>query len=376
MDERDDQLQMISSDIGDVESLPEPTREDPQERMARLRTAARSNGHVRTLIDDGQAPTMTERRRGGGRGGWSRTWIIAGSVASALALAGVAIAALSSGGGSAPAGTPGAASATATQPSAGSLLPGAPTARPSSTATSSDTATTSATQEASVNNEGAVAESSLRDIPPLFGPPLRIPARTRVRVAEAFGAPRSPGFVHAGVDLVALGGGGFDIYSGCTGRVAGADKLDGYGQFVVIECDKDVRTVYARLDQVNVKAGESVTSGVTRLGRVTASLHFEVRWGGIPIDPAKYIDFAVDPNVTPTPQPTDPPAPSVTPSPGDPSATATPSGGGPATSTPVPGAPTAVPTATPLTPTSTPTVTPTKTPKPPTPTPTARPIVR
>ena len=368
MKERDDQLRMISSDIAEVDAVPEPKgpSEDSQERMNRLRAAARSRSHVRNLIDDAQAPSMTERRKKGG----SRKWAVIAGAASALLCGGVAMAAFSAGGDSVPASTPEPPPAAATKPPAGSLLPGAPT-EPAASTTETATASAGATVEPPA--EGAVSESSLREVPALTGPLLAIPARRRVRIVEPFGTPRGKGLVHAGVDVASPTGTSFDVVAGCDGRVLGIDRLSGYGDFVVVECDRSVRTVYAGLDAVTAKVGDEVRIGSYLVGKATM-LHYEVRWNGIPLDPAQYIDFSADPSVTPTPVPTETPKASATATP-TPPGSSSPEPTGPA-STPTSGPPTATPTATPVTPTATPTVTPTRTPKPPTPTPTSKPIVR
>jgi murein DD-endopeptidase MepM/ murein hydrolase activator NlpD len=69
----------------------------------------------------------------------------------------------------------------------------------------------------------------------------------------------------------------------------------GYGRVVRLQHDDDTVTLYAHLWELLVTAGQRVTAG-TYVGREGSSgqstgphLHFEVRVGGVPVDPAPWL---------------------------------------------------------------------------------------
>ena len=69
----------------------------------------------------------------------------------------------------------------------------------------------------------------------------------------------------------------------------------GYGRLVRIDHGGDIQTYYAHLSRINVHVGQEVRRGeivglVGRSGRVTAPhLHYEVRLGGAPVNPYRYL---------------------------------------------------------------------------------------
>ncbi len=87
---------------------------------------------------------------------------------------------------------------------------------------------------------------------------------------------------HPGVDIKAKRG--TNILAAAAGRVIEVERQRfGYGNKVVLEHNGQLQTLYAHLDTVNVKAGESVTKE-TVLGTVGMTgwttgphLHFEVK---------------------------------------------------------------------------------------------------
>lgn len=90
--------------------------------------------------------------------------------------------------------------------------------------------------------------------------------------------------LHEGVDLGAPAG--TPVQAMKDGRVLFAGTMSGYGQVVILEHGSKLRTVYAHLSRVNVRAGERVrgrqeVGAVGSSGNATgAHLHFEVwRWG-------------------------------------------------------------------------------------------------
>lgn len=94
---------------------------------------------------------------------------------------------------------------------------------------------------------------------------------------------------HAGVDLG--GETGEPVHSAAGGRVVSAGWLGGHGRTVILQHPGGYQTIYAHLRQILVAAGDQVDAGVPvglmgSSGRSTGPhLHFEVRRGGVPLDP-------------------------------------------------------------------------------------------
>lgn len=122
-----------------------------------------------------------------------------------------------------------------------------------------------------------------------------MPVKHRV-ITSNFGYRKRFGRMHRGVDLKASVGD--TVRSAFSGKVR-ITKFDrnGYGFYVVIRHDNGLETVYGHLSKFlikqnqRVKAGEPIAlSGNT--GRSTGPhLHFETRYMGIAINPAKIFDF-------------------------------------------------------------------------------------
>jgi murein DD-endopeptidase MepM/ murein hydrolase activator NlpD len=112
------------------------------------------------------------------------------------------------------------------------------------------------------------------------------------------------GRLHAGIDLAA--GVGAPISAAAAGTVVAAGSEGGYGRVVRLQHDDDTVTVYAHLSELHVTAGQRVTAG-TWLGLEGSSghstgphLHFEVRVGDVPVDPAPWLRArGVDPAAQP-----------------------------------------------------------------------------
>lgn len=102
------------------------------------------------------------------------------------------------------------------------------------------------------------------------------------------------GAFHAGVDLSADPG--TPVQATGDGFVKHAEWGGAYGRLVVIDHGNNFETFYAHLSRFNVVTGQIVrrgeiigTSGST--GRVSGPhLHYEVRRGGIPINPYPYLN--------------------------------------------------------------------------------------
>lgn len=345
-------------------------------RLARMRTEVRDSAY-RSFDFDELAP-VAERKR------FPMMWkVVAGGIAG-VGIAGIVLAAVAarSDGGTTAAEPGDGATAVATEAPRGAALLGEPTPTPG-TVTGAVSAGTASPTAASTPPEGAISERNIAKVETPEAKEFRLstPLRGGSVVKEAFGTSRGAGLIHAGIDLVAKDGGPLNVIAACSGGVVGADRLAGYGDFVVVDCG-GVRVVYAQMERIDVKAGESVDIAKTSIGLAKGHLHFELRINGVPIDPLPYFDPSAPPGTptptpTPTPDPTETPTPGSTNTPGSPGPGGGTAGGGEtpeptatATSTPTPTA-TATPT---ITPTPTPTATPS--PRPPTATPTPRPVLR
>ena len=99
--------------------------------------------------------------------------------------------------------------------------------------------------------------------------------------------------LHAGLDIA--GPAGAPIRAAAAGAVTFAGSLSGYGTTVTIDHGGGISTLYAHQSQVAVGAGQQVSAGQV-IGRIGATglvtgphLHFEVRAGGTPQDPAGWL---------------------------------------------------------------------------------------
>ncbi len=127
-------------------------------------------------------------------------------------------------------------------------------------------------------------------------------------VTDRFGIPRVRGKVHTGLDL------GLSepvtVYAACDGVVTVAAQSEiaegeGYGKYIVIQCDRDWSTLYAHLSRTAVEIGQEVVKGwpIALSGSTGFStgqhLHFEIRYRGVFTDPVRYLNFGRLPRVSP-----------------------------------------------------------------------------
>jgi hypothetical protein len=135
---------------------------------------------------------------------------------------------------------------------------------------------------------GPATIAALRSAPPRPAIPLGWPLLAPV--GDLFG-PRGDRF-HAGIDLPAPTG--TPIIAAAPGRVTWAGpRAGGWGKLVIIRHAGAVRTLYAHLSAVDVRAGDWIAGG-TLVGLVGATgdatgphLHFEVHVRGAAIDPLR-----------------------------------------------------------------------------------------
>lgn len=130
--------------------------------------------------------------------------------------------------------------------------------------------------------------------------PLAAPVRSAYRFTSGFGVRRDPkngrSRMHNGADFAA--GRGTPIHSTGDGVVIYAGWQSGYGRVIKIRHAFGFETVYAHLNKTRVKVGERVAQGdriadMGSTGRSTGvHLHYEVRVGGKPVNPLKYIEAA------------------------------------------------------------------------------------
>ena len=117
------------------------------------------------------------------------------------------------------------------------------------------------------------------------------------RLMGPFGQRSDPfsgeGTLHTGVDISAPTG--TPVKAAADGVVSYAQYYGGYGRLVIVTHNSGVETYYAHLSKFDVIAGQEIRQGeligrVGSTGRVTAPhLHYEVRVGGAPVNPYRYL---------------------------------------------------------------------------------------
>jgi murein DD-endopeptidase MepM/ murein hydrolase activator NlpD len=157
-------------------------------------------------------------------------------------------------------------------------------------AASSDTTTTSTTA-APVTTTTAPPAPPTTVAPPPPPDPNALIWPVRAAVWSGFGL-RS-GRRHTGTDIG--GAPGSTIVAAQAGVVTYAGWESGYGQEVRIDHGGGISTLYAHMARMHVRAGQRVGQGqpigtVGSTGRVSAPhLHFEVRIGGVPQNPMRWL---------------------------------------------------------------------------------------
>jgi murein DD-endopeptidase MepM/ murein hydrolase activator NlpD len=125
-------------------------------------------------------------------------------------------------------------------------------------------------------------------------PSFRWPVRGRI--IAAFG-PSPSGLQNDGINLAVPEG--TPIKAADDGVVAYAgNELKGYGNLVLVRHNNGYVTAYAHASEILVKKGDAVKRGQViaksgQSGNVTSpQLHFEIRKGSTPVDPAQYLNGA------------------------------------------------------------------------------------
>ena len=125
-------------------------------------------------------------------------------------------------------------------------------------------------------------------------PSFRWPVRGRI--IAGFG-PKPNGLQNDGINLAVPEG--TPIKAAEDGVVAYAgNELKGYGNLVLVRHANGFVTAYAHASEILVKRGDTVKRGQViaksgQTGNVTSpQLHFEIRKGSTPVDPAQYLNGA------------------------------------------------------------------------------------
>lgn len=101
---------------------------------------------------------------------------------------------------------------------------------------------------------------------------------------------------HEGLDIAAPVG--LAVTATAPGRVTFAGSMRGYGKLVTIQHPAGRVTYYAHLSEILVEVGDTVGRGhvigeVGATGKATGPhVHYEVRIGGEPVDPEKFLGQA------------------------------------------------------------------------------------
>jgi len=147
-----------------------------------------------------------------------------------------------------------------------------------------------ATPSAPVAEDNPVKAAEAASAMPSFRWPVR------GRIIAAFG-PKPNGLQNDGINLAVPEG--TPIKAAGDGVVAYAgNELKGYGNLVLVRHANGFVTAYANASDILVKRGETVKRGQViaksgETGNVTSpQLHFEIRKGATPVDPARYLSGA------------------------------------------------------------------------------------
>jgi murein DD-endopeptidase MepM/ murein hydrolase activator NlpD len=110
-------------------------------------------------------------------------------------------------------------------------------------------------------------------------------------ISSAFGAPRPPSRLHAGIDISARRGA--LVRAPADGTVVFVGWRGGYGKTILIDHGHRVRTLYAHLSRTHVTPGQMIQEGA-RLGLIGATghasgphLHYEILVDDRPVNPLR-----------------------------------------------------------------------------------------
>ncbi len=143
-------------------------------------------------------------------------------------------------------------------------------------------------------------DQSLKNLRTLSTDLVRVPVASpapNAPLSSPFGVRSDPFLgklaMHSGLDFRATYGS--PVLAAADGKVLDAGRNGGYGNLVEIGHGNGLSTRYAHLSRIAVKSGQSVKRGtvvgwVGSTGRSTGPhLHYEIRRGGLAVDPAAYV---------------------------------------------------------------------------------------
>lgn len=89
------------------------------------------------------------------------------------------------------------------------------------------------------------------------------------------------------IGIIITGRGGSAVYSSASGRVKKIGWMRGFGKYVILKHEGRYITVYANMDRVFVKEGDSVEKGhmIGRIDEHDNRLHFQINCAGKTRDP-------------------------------------------------------------------------------------------
>ncbi|MEO8370635.1 MAG: M23 family metallopeptidase [Candidatus Solibacter sp.] len=142
----------------------------------------------------------------------------------------------------------------------------------------------------------SISNRTSRRLMAIKSPPSLWPVQGRLM--DGFARRTDPfsgeGAFHKGVDITAPMG--TPVRTTADGIVVQAEMVaGGYGRLIIVDHGGGYQTYYAHLSKISVRAGQEVRRGdaigaVGMSGRVTAPhLHYEVRVGGTPMNPYRYL---------------------------------------------------------------------------------------
>lgn len=147
------------------------------------------------------------------------------------------------------------------------------------------------------------ALTRLATMPGVWQGPFAVPLAGEPDISTLFGVRRAYGAgspvdgYHSGIDYSVDGG--VAVYCPAPGRVVLAEPLQVRGLAVIVDHGRGVMSGYWHLSQVNVTAGQQVTTGDV-LGLVGSTglstgphLHWELRVMGVPVDPLQWVRESV-----------------------------------------------------------------------------------
>ena len=103
---------------------------------------------------------------------------------------------------------------------------------------------------------------------------------------------------HKGVDLAVSEG--TPVYAADNGKVIVSEWSDSYGNYIIIDHQNGLKTLYAHNSALLVNVGDTVTKGrqIALSGNTGNStgphVHFEVHYNGVTVNPELYVSFGTE----------------------------------------------------------------------------------